>query len=300
MDQLFASLIIAKHYTPMPVDLLILVIGVALLAASVYRLVGAMKASRQIPVSGIGSRSAGGGWVSTDEDFFGAAAPAATPAPAMVGAASTSTGFTPWTPPTAPAARAGHAVVPPPRTSNGTLSALVLVIVGTLITMVGLTAFVPDAADAMSSHSVTLPQQTKHLVQIPLPPQLQEAVSTAESSLPHNVNVKNLQFGLYAKPQQQQPYAVAVVADIVGTPDVEREFAALTTSASTGSSLVKVTDNHHPGELRCGQMNGGANTVNVCLWIDEDTVGMLFAVDPHLGIHGIIDLGREFRAAAEQ
>jgi len=299
MDQLFASLIIAKHYTPMPVDLLILVVGLALLVASVYRLVRVMKDARQIPISAIGSRSAGGGWVTTDEDFFGAGAPVAAPAPAMAGAAPTTTGFTPWTAPAAAPSRLAQAAVPPPRTNNGALAALALVVVGTLITLVGLSAFVPDAADAMSSHSVTLPQQTKHLVQIPLPPQLQEAVSSAESSLPQNVNVKNLQFGLYAKPQQPQPYAVAVVANIVGTPDVEREFSALTTSAPTGTSLVKVADPRHPGELRCGLMSAGTNSVNVCLWIDEDTLGMLVAVDPHLGIHGIIDLGREFRAAAE-
>lgn len=299
MDQMFASLIIAKHYTPMPVDLLILVVGLAVLVASVYRLVGVMKEARQTPFAATGSRAAGGGWVSTDEDFFGAAAPAPAPAPAMAGGAPATTGFTPWTPPTASAARASHAVVAPPRNSTGALTALVLVLVGTLITLVGLTAFVPDAADAMSSHSVTLPQQTPHLVQVALPPQLQEAVSTAESSLPPNVNVKNLQFGLYAKPQQQQPYAVAVVANIVGTPDIDREFAALNGSTPMSTSLVKVTDNRHPGELRCGQMTAGTNTVNVCMWLDEDTVGMLFAVDPHLGIHGIINLGREFRAAAE-
>jgi hypothetical protein len=34
--------------------------------------------------------------------------------------------------------------------------------------------------------------------------------------LPPNVNVTSLQFGLYAKPQQQ-PNAVAVAADTVGT-----------------------------------------------------------------------------------
>jgi hypothetical protein len=299
MDQPFASLIIAKHYTPMPVDLLILVVGVAVLAVALHRFLAVMKASRQTPISTVGSRSAGGGWVSTDEDFFGASVSAAAPVSAMAGGSSAPAGFSAWTPPATSGPRASQLVAPTASKSTGALTSIVLVVVGTLITLIGLTAFVPDAADAMSSHTVTLPQQTSHLVQIPLPPQLQEAVDSAQSSLPQNVGVKNMQFGLYAKPGEQQPYAVAIVANLVGTPNVSREFSMLNSSGALGASLVKVKDPRHPGELRCGQMTAGTNSVNVCLWMDEDTLGMLFAVDPHLGIHGIIDLGREFRSAAE-
>ncbi len=314
MDQLLGSLLIGRHYTPMAIDLIILMVGVALLVSAVARLLSRPRSASGIPIGPVAPQAVGGpslpvqpgqpvasassgsapDWPNADENFFGSTTvlPSTSVAPPLGPPAANPGSFTRWTPPSEPARRAA----PASPNGRGVVGSVALIVVGTLITFVGLVAFVPDAADAMSSHTVSLPSQTAHLVQIPLPAAAQQAAEQIKAELPA-MQVSNVQFGLYAKPGTQTPEAVAVVAQVAGTPNIGAEFDDATNGLP--ASMVKVSDAGMPGQMRCGTLPAGTRAVNSCVWLDDDTVGILVVMDTGLTTETMTELGVEFRAATE-
>jgi hypothetical protein len=302
MEQIVGSLLIGNHYTSRAIDALILISGIALLVGGIIRWrVGARSrtaSSSPHPLPNAypaPSTQPTTSW-SSDDFFGGTTVTPSTGGLAPATAASVpSPGFTRWAPPTQPPTQI--AAARPPRRPLGSI---VMMAVGAILLAVGLDAVVPDVADAMTTHTVMLPDQTQTLTKLPMPAALQSAADQFSSSLPNDIDIGGLQLALYGKGSSQTPYAVAVLANVKGTPNVGREFASLSDGTDGPVTLTKVVDPGLPGELRCGTMPSGATALNTCAWIDDDTMGFLIAVDPHLTPSQMAALGVEFRAAAEQ
>jgi hypothetical protein len=188
----------------------------------------------------------------------------------------------------------------PPTRMGSRAAPIALLVVGALLTVAGLARTIPAVADDLTHHTVTLPETAGTLKRIQPTAPVQNAMNSMKSALGPELSITNVQTGVYAESGSGQPAAILLVAEIAGNPNPDDFYRGVAQGASqsgTALSLMPADTAGMPGDMRCSDVPVTGGTVGVCLWLDSDTVGMVFKVPGES--QGSADVANTLRAAAE-